>query len=139
MIIKNVGWKQSNTKQILGNFVIEGENVVFTKDETDYMNGGIRFMRKNQYMQEKAGKFMSKLFKKATGAREDFAFVKSGIQGLSLLTQKYPKQDPKTYRAIPGEFNYTVSVKFTVDGAAYELSVNGQNEDYAKEMEGWLK
>jgi hypothetical protein len=139
MTIKNVYWKQSNTKQILGLLIIDGENVVFTKDETDYMNGSVRIMRKDQYRQEKAAGLMSKLFKKATGAREDFAFTKPDLQGLSVSTQKYPKQDPKTYRAVPGMFNYAVSIKFTADGDAYELSVTGQNEAYAAEVEGLLK
>jgi hypothetical protein len=139
MTIKNVYWKQSNTKQILGNLIIDGENVVFTKDETDYANGGVRIMRKDKLAQEKATGFMSKLFKKATSAREDFGFVKSELQGLSVSTQKFPKQDPKTYRAIPGVFSYAVSIKFTADGAAYELSITGQEEGYAAEVEGLLK
>jgi hypothetical protein len=139
MTIKNVYWRQSKTKQILGLLIIDGENVVFTKDETDYQNGGVRIMRKDKYLQEKTTGFISKLFKKAAGVREDFGFTKSELQELSVTTEKYPTQDPKTYRAIPGEFNYAAAIKFSADGADYELSVSGQPEGYAAELEALLK
>jgi hypothetical protein len=140
MVIKNVYWKQSSTKQILGNLTIDGDSFVFTKDETDYAHGSVRIMRKDQYNQEKVNKLFSKLFKKATGVKEDFAFQKSDLQGLTVTTEKFPKQDPKTYRAIPGEFTYGVFINFTAEGVGYVLNIPADdNENYAQEIEGYLK
>ena len=139
-----VYWRKSKMKQIPGNLIIDGDNIVFTHKDMDtytggYQMGGRRYMRSDEYASMKFNKFLSNLFKKIAKVKEDFAFSKSDIRNLSVTSMECPQLDPKTYRPIPGKIDYIAMANFSVNDETYELSFSGTPEDRSAEIEGLLK